>query len=660
MQRVPSRAPAVGDRVGKYRLVEEVGAGGQGLVFKAECAGQWFALKFYSAGQRAYGERERDILRALVSVRDVVRLVDWGEWPEPETGWLYLVLEWVEGWTLEAYVLEHNPSSREAGHLLLRLGRALVEVDARGVRHRDLKRENILVREDGGPVLVDFGVGAMEGVPTLPRGVLPPGTVEYVSPEAWRFLGEHKGQQAHYTSQVGDELWALGINFYWLLMGRLPFGSRVHMGAMLRAVVDQRPHVPHERNPRVPRALGEVCMRLLEKEPAARYADMAALCGALEEALASLEGDARWDAPLDDPDAPENRTTDKLAGLAVLALDTWERLQQELDAARPRRGRIRRPARPAPPLDAPPREEVPAPRVPGAARPAPGATPRVPDAIPALLVLMAAMVGALVFSAVQELASEPPGEVTASAVPPPARWLPEHPTTLACFVQEVAAGRESSEADGSATRWGASPSASAFVTALSGKEVARVKSLEKPAPAPRPRNSPRCATVLKRVCTAGVCTWMLTDCTGAPVRASAPQSTECPPGARKAMTELRIDVGCKFEIPNAPSLWHTVQLGYTSMVTVGGVEACGELPAGTVVSGPLFLAEMNRGEGRGETRAIIRYTQATTPEGKVFPVCMEAYRRDCQDPGAPFRPGSSPGTIQLTVTIRACTVERFE
>ncbi|WP_309890929.1 protein kinase domain-containing protein [Archangium sp.] len=215
MPHLPSRAPAVGDRVGDYLLVAELGRGGHGHVFKAERAGQLRAIKFYPVGMRAYWQREADILRCLTGVENVVRLVDRGEWPHPETGWLYLVLELVEGWTLETYARERNPSAREAGRLMLRLGRTLVEVERRGVLHRDLKRENILVRAaNGEPVLVDFGVGALEGVSTLPREGLPPGTAEYVSPEAWRYLGGLQGSRARYEPGVGDELWALGVTFY--------------------------------------------------------------------------------------------------------------------------------------------------------------------------------------------------------------------------------------------------------------------------------------------------------------------------------------------------------------------------------------------------------------------------------------------------------------
>jgi hypothetical protein len=129
------------------------------------------------------------------------------------------------------------------------------------------------------------------------------------------------------------------------------------------------------------------------------------------------------------------------------------------------------------------------------------------------------------------------------------------------------------------------------------------------------------------------------------------------------MDELRIGAGCDFELPHVrTNSWATVPLGYVSVVTSTPrlYGACGKLPNGTVVSGALFLAEMNRGEGRGEIRAIIRYTQATTPEGTVYPVCLEGLGSSHRDPGVYFKPGSSPGTIQLHSKQLALRVERFE
>ena len=643
MQHLPCRAPAVGDRVGDYLLVAELGRGGHGHVFKAERAGQLHAIKFYPAGMRAYWQREADILRCLEGVENVVRLVDRGEWPHPETGWLHLVLELVEGWTLETYARERNPSAREAGRLMLRLGRTLVEVERRGVLHRDLKRENILVRAaNGEPVLVDFGVGALEGVSTLPRDGLPPGTAEYVSPEAWRYLGGLAGARARYEPGVGDELWALGVTLYWLLTGRRPFGTRLHLGAMLKAVVGQTPPVPHEHNARIPRRLSEVCMRLLEKEPAARYADMEALCAALEAALASMEGEACWDEPLHDPDAPENRTTDSLA---ELALDTWQRVQQELNAGRPRRGREREAA----PLAEAPAQAAPEP-------PPDKKRGRWRSTWAGLSVVLAALVGALVFPAVQELASEPPGKVAGRATSPLARWLPDDSAPPACLVQEVAGTWPPSEAGEGAARFLASTPAPA--PAMRRQQDSRVQRPEQSPPPPRTK-ARSCVPRLEQVCTAGLCTLWLAGCTGAPVRPPPPPPADCPPGAEDVMNALDMESVCPAYLTDPERDWDaevTVPLGRISFTTGfrGSAGTCGNLPPRTRLSGELFL-----GTVEGKTWAIARLTQARTPEGKTYPVCMYIGKAG-KDPGVEvLRPGDKPGTVVIYEWVHTRRTKRF-
>ncbi|HEX5749206.1 MAG TPA: serine/threonine-protein kinase, partial [Archangium sp.] len=188
---------ARGDKVGEYEVEAPLGAGGHGLVFKVRRAGLPFALKLLRGRSlEARGQREISILRRIQHP-NVVGFHACGRWPHPVHGPLYFVMDFVEGRTLEQWALEDNPCARCVARVLLELARALAHIHTRGVLHRDLKLENILLRtSDGAPVLVDFGIGWLAEEPPLTHGTLPPCTAEYRSPEALRFARAHTGGQA--------------------------------------------------------------------------------------------------------------------------------------------------------------------------------------------------------------------------------------------------------------------------------------------------------------------------------------------------------------------------------------------------------------------------------------------------------------------------------
>jgi serine/threonine protein kinase len=305
----PFNPPSRGDWVGEYRIVEVLGEGGFGIVYKVERAGLFFALKLLRARElEGWGQREINILRHLAHP-NVVRFHGCDRWPVPVHGYLYFVMDFVEGRTLEDWVLDENPSARQVARVLLELLRALAAVHQQGVFHQDLKRDNILIRDsDARPILVDFGIGWLAGGPTVTRDTRPPGTYEYRAPEAIRFERNPANKGAHYRPDGGDDLWATGVTLYWLLTDVLPFGTR-HEGGLNDRILTRAPKPTRKMNPRVPEALGALCLRMLEKERAARFPGCAELCEALEAALASAELDERWDLPLMDPDAPDRAPT---------------------------------------------------------------------------------------------------------------------------------------------------------------------------------------------------------------------------------------------------------------------------------------------------------------------------------------------------------------
>ncbi|MFY0564956.1 serine/threonine protein kinase [Archangium lansingense] len=283
---VPELTP--GSEVAGFTVEGTIASGSFGTVYRARRSGRLYAIKLVRIDPR--GDREAAALR-LVRHPNVVSFHGYGFWPEDEPRFLVLALELVEGRTLDVWAAEENPSALElVMRLLLPFALTLADVHASGVVHRDIKEANIVMREaDGQPVLVDFGAaGLKEGALRLTMR-LPPGTAEYRSPEALRFAREWEGEP--YPFAPGDDLWATGVVIYILLTRTLPFGDR-NGPDLNRAILEKTPPAPHVLNPRVPLALSELCMGMLEKEPEARYPDAKALAEDLVELC--TQADSFW------------------------------------------------------------------------------------------------------------------------------------------------------------------------------------------------------------------------------------------------------------------------------------------------------------------------------------------------------------------------------
>jgi serine/threonine-protein kinase len=325
--------------IGDYKVVGFLGAGGLGVVYKVERGGLFFALKLLlvpSLDGRA--KREIGILIHLENPC-VVRYVGSDFWPDP-AGHPYIVMEYVPGDTLWAFAYKQNPSARKATRIILDAALTLGEVHAAGVFHRDVKPDNILIRgESERPILIDFGIGSLASAPTVTGSQLPPGTEEFRSPEQIRFQRANPDGAGQYEYGPTDEMWTVGVSYYWLLTDVLPFGERTDEGGLdgLRErILTRRPVAPHVVNPRVPLAASLLCMRMLAERPEDRFPLVALLCAALRESLSNAENDATWDPPLVDPLDPQTTTT--IADPERQEPNEQRRLFLKLAKRRPRRG----------------------------------------------------------------------------------------------------------------------------------------------------------------------------------------------------------------------------------------------------------------------------------------------------------------------------------
>ncbi|WNG26223.1 serine/threonine protein kinase [Cystobacter fuscus] len=290
-----------GTQVGRWRVVERLGVGGQGAVYRVEDLdhpGDFYALKLALNACTGRAEREVALMMTRAAHPHVVGFHGCAYGPHPREGCLGFVMDWVPGLALDVWAETGNITFRQLATAGATVARTLGELHGRGVLHRDLKPEHIVVREsDGQPVLLDFGVGWYEGAAPLTTGPLPPATLYLLSPEAVRFLWHSPERPgSHYTFHPTDDLYALGVCLYRATTGHYPFSEWLPADVLQSAIVHVRPLAPVLVNPRVPRALSDVIVRLLAKNPSERYPSGATLHAALSAAASSRE--TAWDASI--------------------------------------------------------------------------------------------------------------------------------------------------------------------------------------------------------------------------------------------------------------------------------------------------------------------------------------------------------------------------
>lgn len=278
-----------GTQVGPWRVKAYEGGGAYGLVFRAVKVGEEqagdVALKVACYPGEPRFQREVALL-SRVDHPGVPRLLDHGEWRAPggETH-PYIVMEWIEGLELYAWAQRCNPSSRDVLQVLGQLVGALVATHAAGGVHRDVKGSNILVSPKGPrAVLMDFGAGTYAGAAPLTKGVLPPGTDDYRSPEAREYaLQRPRGATETYAAQPADDVFALGVCAYRLVTGwYLPPVEVRPEGEESWHVEWTVPRPAVEMNTRVEPGLSELMVRMLARQPQERPSAVE-LAAALEQ-----------------------------------------------------------------------------------------------------------------------------------------------------------------------------------------------------------------------------------------------------------------------------------------------------------------------------------------------------------------------------------------
>lgn len=287
---------------GRYRLEARIGEGGMGIVYRARhvLIDRVVAVKLIRPDLRGETHLRAWMLREARAANrvDHAHIIDIHDIGETEEGELYLVMEYLVGTPLSAEISRGPMPIQRAVDILEQMGAALARAHDLGVVHRDLKSDNILLTARGGRKdfvkILDFGLAALAHDPRLaPKGAVF-GTPEYMSPEQAR--GEQAGPQS--------DLYALGILFFEMLTGQLPFRSsdRDTLLEMQRSAAAPKPStIRKDCHPVAER----ITTRLLEKDPRKRYRDGHHLLEELKALQRSLPSQA-WDKEGGDaPAAPQ-------------------------------------------------------------------------------------------------------------------------------------------------------------------------------------------------------------------------------------------------------------------------------------------------------------------------------------------------------------------
>src|SRR5215468_7312600 len=251
---------------GDYELLEEIARGGMGVVYKARQSSlkRIVAVKTIRAGELA---RESEIVRfrteaeaaAQLQHPNIVAIHEIGE----DRGRHYFSMDFVDGKNLAQIAGGRPVATKTAAEWLKTIAQAVQYAHQRGVLHRDLKPQNIMVDSAGRPRVTDFGLAKMlVGDSTLTHTGAVMGSPSYMSPEQARGRNDLVGP--------ASDVYSLGAILYELLTGRPPFRGKSPVET-LSEVVNDEPRPPRSLNAAAPAELETICLKCLEKEPIRRY-----------------------------------------------------------------------------------------------------------------------------------------------------------------------------------------------------------------------------------------------------------------------------------------------------------------------------------------------------------------------------------------------------
>lgn len=258
----------VGKIISHYKILEKLGEGGMGVVYKAEDTklDRKVALKFLpphaslDADANARFQREAKAAAAL-NHPNIITVYEIGE----HEGRAFIVMEYIKGQSLREKMKTATAPLLidEVINIASQVCEGLVAAHQAGITHRDLKPENIMIATDGRIKILDFGLAKLRGVTKLTADATTLGTISYMSPE------QARGEEVDHRTDI----WSFGVVLYEMLTGQLPFRGE-HEAAMMYSILNEEPQPIASLCVNVPRSLEQIVKKAMQKERSGRYQHM--------------------------------------------------------------------------------------------------------------------------------------------------------------------------------------------------------------------------------------------------------------------------------------------------------------------------------------------------------------------------------------------------
>ena len=275
----------IGKTISHYKILEKLGEGGMGVVYKAQDLklDRLVAIKFLSSHLSASADNRTRLQQeakatAALNHSNILNVYEIDE----QDGGMFFVMEHVDGKTLKSHIVNLKSgdgiSVQQAIDWTIQVAQGLKAAHEKGIVHRDIKPENIMLTKDGNPKIMDFGIAKFKSATGLTRTGTSLGTLSYMSPE------QAQGLSADHRCDI----WSLGVVFYEMLTGEVPFRSE-HEAGLMYLIMNEQAVPPSSHDKRIPHSIDSFVLKMLVKNREQRLQSMDEVITVLREVKNEIE-----------------------------------------------------------------------------------------------------------------------------------------------------------------------------------------------------------------------------------------------------------------------------------------------------------------------------------------------------------------------------------